>query len=510
MTPTIRLKHLENVNACNKQDLARLAYGTLNVPFTRIFNTYEGFKVLCRSEDDADKVLSNEAAVELKKIGLQVLVPFEMNIKRSIFIKRLDHIIGERLPEEIKNELEKENKWAKITEVTKIKNYTNMLKIRFQDTKMAEKARQRGLLAYNLAISPDQIEQEEFVNITTCYTCYELDNHQTKECPHTNLTICSECGDQGHTFKTCESTVKRCINCAKINQPANHRTLAMACPFRKKIIREKLEESKRRAETCNNKTYAEIAKRAAEQVRLPETTTQINLNEVKHTKILISIMHAHILNLTNPGTYQIELNTMLQKNNLPTMWFPENPDSGKLLGATFTETAETPANPQSQSNTEDIEQAAHDTQTPQQYNRDPRLGGREQKHETRTRQRSRSNNIPRAEQETPQEAFSTPTESTYPERAEDIGLKICVTGKHIMPTQNPHIEYIRQHIQKGEFKWTYTNTRFGEDIIRHLISTDKIQITKHDFKRVDEGTFRKTRNGLTNRSPPEDTRRTKK
>lgn len=182
---------------------------------------------------------------------------------------------------------------------------------------------------------------------------------------------------------------------------------------------------------------------------------------------------------------------MLQKNNLPTMWFPENPDSGKLLGATFTESAEALTTTENQNIAEDIE-------------------GRDHNLETGTRQRTRSNNKPRPEQETPLEAYSTPTEGFYPKRAEDIGLKICVTGKHTIPTQNPHNEYILHQTQMDNFKWTYTNTRYGEEIIRHLFSTNRIKITKHEFKKIDEGTFRKTRNGLINRSPPEDTRRIKK
>lgn len=68
---------------------------------------------------------------------------------------------------------------------------------------MVEKAKQQGILAYNLAISPDQIEQEEYIQITTCYKCYEMDDHLTHECPHSKLTTCSECGELGHTFRNC-------------------------------------------------------------------------------------------------------------------------------------------------------------------------------------------------------------------------------------------------------------------------------------------------------------------
>lgn len=79
-----------------------------------------------------------------------------------------------------------------------------------------------------------------------------------------------------------------------------------------------------------------------------------------------------------------------------------------------------------------------------------------------------------------------------------------------MPTKNPHNEYIKQQIHQGNFKWAYTETRYNEDDIRQLIAMNKIKIAKFDFKGVDEGTYRKIRNGLINRSPPEELRRGKK
>lgn len=505
MNPTVRLKHANKDHQCNKQDLASLAYGKLNVPFTRIFTTNEGYKAICRNIDDADKILSKDATKELERIGLLVMVPAEMKTKRSIFVKRLDNYIGEHTPEEIKEEIEKQNKWIKITEVTKINNYTNIIKLRLEDIKMVEKAKQQGILAFNLAISSDQIEQEEYIQITTCYKCYEPGDHQTNDCPHKNLTICSECGEQGHIYRNCSNEEKRCINCEKQNLPSNHRTLAMTCPIRKKKMKEKSVENRQIAEYNKNRTYADIARRAAEEVKTPGPTTQINLSDHKHTKILISIMHAHIMNLAKPGTYEQELNTMLQKNDLPTMWFPENPDSSSLLGATFSE-------PTDIQNTTSSELTTPDSQTPQQYNRDPRLESRSRGKETEpgTKQKKRNNSKPRTDQETSVDQISTPVGGRYPEEAEEIGLKIYITVKNIMPTHNPHNEYILQQIQLGNFKWTYTEPKFDENDIKQLISMNKIRITKHDFKRVDEGSFRKIRNGLMNRSPPEETRKIKK
>lgn len=75
MAPTIRLKIVDKQNPAEKAKILELAYGKFKVPFTRIFNTNEGYKVICRNEQDADKILSKDAREELQKIGIQVLTP---------------------------------------------------------------------------------------------------------------------------------------------------------------------------------------------------------------------------------------------------------------------------------------------------------------------------------------------------------------------------------------------------------------------------------------------------
>lgn len=498
MSTSIRLRNIDRHHPTETSKIVQLAYGKFNVPFTRIFKTNEGFKAICRDEHDADKILGKNARDELEKIGLQVLLPPEIKAKRSVFIKQVDQIIGGNTAEEIKEEIEKENEWIKVAEVVKMKNYTHLLKIRFEETTMAEKAKRQGILAYNMAISPSQIETEEYVHIVTCYKCYRMEEHITKDCPYNELLICSECGEQGHFFKDCRSQEKSCINCKRNGKPANHRTLAMACPTRKSIINDKVKAKRSTAANKEQNTYAEIAKRAVEEAKNSDKATHINLSEQKHTKILISIMHAHIMNLCNPGTYQIELNKMLQKNELPTMWFPENPDSGKLLGASATILMPDKSSDidKTTTNTEDtiIQEEEQDLRTPKLSNRDPRL-------------RSRSHSRPQA---STSEAVTTPEGIQFPEQANEIGLKIHITGKSIVPTMDPHLEFVIQQIKTGNYKWTYTDCRFKEDQIKHLLSLHKIKITKNDFKRIDEGSFRKIRNGIDSRSPPEETRKAKK
>lgn len=487
MPPIIRLKHHDKHHPAEARKVIELAYGKFNVPFTRIFSTNEGFKVICRNENDADKIQSKEAKQELEKIGLQLIIPPETKARKSIILRQLDHIIGANPAEEIKEEIEKENKWIKIEEVIKIKNYTHILKLRLEEICMVDKAIQQGILAYNMAISPSQIEQEKYIHILSCYKCYQMEDHQTKDCPYPDIKICSECGENGHTFKDCKNQEKACINCRRNGLQADHRTLAMSCPLRKSIINDKINENKN-TENKDEHTYAAIARRAVAEVKHTETPTLINLSEQKHTKILISIMHAHVMNLCNPGTYQTELNKMLVKNELPTMWFPENPDSGKLLGATMTQ----PDNTGTVSNETTAEEEPLIIDETERislpYNRDPRL-------EPRNRQPDHE---------------CTPTDTNFQHNAEEIGLKIHLTGKTIVPTMDPHIEFVIDQIKQGSYKWTYTDGRYDEDTVKKQIMMKRIKITKHDFKRIDEGSYRKIRNGLNIRSPPQEYRKTKK
>ncbi|KAG7175261.1 hypothetical protein Hamer_G001299 [Homarus americanus] len=39
------------------------------------------------------------------------------------------------------------------------------------------------------------------------------------------------------------------------------------------------------------------------------------------------------MNIGNPGTFEIEMNKMLERNSIPTMSFPDNPASGSVLQA---------------------------------------------------------------------------------------------------------------------------------------------------------------------------------
>ena len=89
---------------------------------------------------------------------------------------------------------------------------------------------------FHMLVTPDQMARDDFINILTCFKCYALESHPTKNCQETKI-LCSECGQEGHRWSECRNPTKMCLNCK-----GPHRTLAMACPIKKDLINKKRTE----------------------------------------------------------------------------------------------------------------------------------------------------------------------------------------------------------------------------------------------------------------------------
>ena len=119
---------------------------------------------------------------------------------------------------------------------------------------------EQGLLIFNIFIPPEDTEKDNFIPGRICFTCYALEDHFTPQCPHKDLKICSECSQQGHRWNECRST-KKSINCK-----GNHRTLAMACPIKKKKYNAIKNTQQLMQTRATNKKYNEIDKEAIKEI----------------------------------------------------------------------------------------------------------------------------------------------------------------------------------------------------------------------------------------------------
>ena len=149
-------------------------------------------------------------------------------------MRRIDELILNKDERDIVSELQNQNDWLRVVDIFVFTNSpTN--KITFETNEMAVKALSSGVKLFNLSIPASNIIQEEYVNLIVCYKCYAIDDHQAATCSKPKeYKICSTCAVICHTFKHCTSTTKKCVNCG-----GPHSTLAMSCPDRKRIIRER-------------------------------------------------------------------------------------------------------------------------------------------------------------------------------------------------------------------------------------------------------------------------------
>lgn len=200
MSRRIRMKSLQGgLKPQRKAALKERLYENV-IKFSRLSEANEVYICGCLEDDDVDLTISAKVTEELKNIGFDVIVPPRLRAKKSMIIHRRDQEITSYNVEEIKKDIEGRNIWTNIDEVVKMKNIAHMLKVRFRDIALARKAISSGLCIFLYHLSSNQVEQEEFYSITLCWSCYRYD-HQARDCPDKETTVCSECAETGYSFK---------------------------------------------------------------------------------------------------------------------------------------------------------------------------------------------------------------------------------------------------------------------------------------------------------------------
>ncbi|KAF2350869.1 hypothetical protein FHG87_018376 [Trinorchestia longiramus] len=214
----IQLRKINPDITTERQKIFAKTFKVLDVPLTKLSENNSGYYAITDEAAAVDKLTSLKATELFKRINLKPIISPDLRAKRTIFIRQLDSSIGKLTSEEITREIKTQQLWAKILEVTKIKNYTHVIKITFSEISITQKKiLENGQLMFNTKIPPSQIELEKCTHIQIWYKCYKFEDHATYQCTSTTPS-CSECA----------SPQKICLNC---NQ--QHRTLAATYPYRK-------------------------------------------------------------------------------------------------------------------------------------------------------------------------------------------------------------------------------------------------------------------------------------
>lgn len=186
-----------------------------------------------------DQTLIASTGGELQAENFTPQMPLELKANKSVLIFRVYSRIFDHDEREIFEEIEVENEWiGKITEIFKFPN-RKILKVTFDKKVTASKANEMGLLAFSLLMPNHDIKRDTFFSINTWYKCYTMEDNTRNNCPkEQNYKTCSDCSE-GHAYKESKANYKKCILCY-----GNLSILAMKCPKRKEIMKNKIKEKR--------------------------------------------------------------------------------------------------------------------------------------------------------------------------------------------------------------------------------------------------------------------------
>ncbi|KAF2345265.1 hypothetical protein FHG87_023979, partial [Trinorchestia longiramus] len=299
----------------------------LKLPLTGLREVGSGYNAFTEFESDVEKLLTQKATNTLASIGLEARLPPKIRAQRSVVCRQIDSWIGGKSVDDLKQEITHRNPHLEVREIIKFGQYTHVFKIEFATINMASHALQNGILCEHVKIAPSQIQQEKFIDILICFNCYKMEEHATKDCPTPNVTVCSECTGN-HTYKNCTSSIKKCLNCQ-----GDHRTMAMSCPTRKTIIKNKTKLLEEKAKEKQEQTYAKALEKTIrqEEKQAERAKNTAEIMTESGLAALIIILDAHVANIITPGSYNSHINKTLKRNNIQPIELETNPDSKELF-----------------------------------------------------------------------------------------------------------------------------------------------------------------------------------
>ena len=461
----VRIKKL-NPRESTKSKLLEILSTNL-IYATTIIATPDSYIVLTETDKDIDTIFQQKCQEELKENNFEPILPPELRAKRTIILFNVDDYILSHNDEDIKDELTQENGWLNegIESIFRIPR-TKILKLCLNETTTAKAATEKGLLAFHMSIPSYNIKIEEFIPVLTCMRCYAIEDHTTNKCPKPkDHTICSECGSMDHTWRQCNSTTKKCANCA-----GDHRTLANKCPKRKEA-----KEKKRKAKQTG--TYSQATKANLGPNVLPQASNIFNRETA--AKILTSIIHAHLTNIANPGTYNTELNKVFALNNLPNVNLPDNPPSKKIISLAVAAQDIGNTN-QAEKNTEEEEKEREEGMKEAEEEEMKETEGEEEEVDVET-----------VEKTAPTNKIS----------GRAIGLHIITKSSTGWPKKTLFHKNIIEGIHTGKYKFIYTDSNFEEEQISKLLENNRIDLDSV-WTTEEDSIFRKIRNGLIPEKSP--------
>ena len=127
--------------------------------------------LLCNTNEHLDALFSATCISKLYTVGCKPVLPSDLKAKRSVILRRCDYQIRNKLEEDIKFEIEKQNSYIRVQDIFKYDSSKNT-KVTFENQHMVSQILPKGLVLFNLFHPAHNICRKIFVDIMTCFKCY--------------------------------------------------------------------------------------------------------------------------------------------------------------------------------------------------------------------------------------------------------------------------------------------------------------------------------------------------
>ena len=273
-----------------------------NVHLTNLVNTPKGYLAIVHSQEDVEKLLSPRLTKALNEVKMTPIPPKDLTEKRTLFVRGIEPSLGKLPAPELLEQFQFSNSNLKIENIIKMPNRDRYLKVQFNDYESAQTALKNGMLLNYQRIPPSNIAPQTIATVSTCYRCYAINQHATKDCPTPNAIKCSNCASDQHTYKNCpEPNKNTCVNCTTKKLPNNHHTLAMSCPLRKTAIQTKKKDLQAKRNTTQPGAYSNALRQGLLPTPAPQPTPLMSITNARPPPPPSSSPSPPILNPPNRG-----------------------------------------------------------------------------------------------------------------------------------------------------------------------------------------------------------------
>ena len=319
MNPTI-IDIICDVNDNTRSKILQV-FRSRNIKCSRIYpnTSTTGFKISIY--DGLSEVYSKDFFHDYEELrDAQILLPQRQLTARSVVVKKFDQHVLSYSDNDIISDINERETNIRVVQLSRFPS-GKIFKLTFENELMVDRVLKTGIYILNVYIPAIAIEREKNA-VRRCYRCYD-NTHQLSKCSKpVSYKICSICSSTDHTYKECQSSTRKCINCQ-----GSHNALSLLCKFNQstqKCSTENIESARDQLRPAHANIQQDANSQQDGSNRTNSKPIPINPPVPQHNGLLkedafrgyMSLIIA--TSLTNsPAEFEKNLNILLEANNLP-------------------------------------------------------------------------------------------------------------------------------------------------------------------------------------------------